>query len=113
MNRFYMDEQVPGPVTKGLRDRNVDVLTAQEDGREGAKDANVLNRSVELGRILVTFDKDFFALTASQQHVQADFPGIVMIPKRLSYRECIDDLELMAKCSDPSEWSGKLTRLPI
>jgi hypothetical protein len=113
MIRFYMDEQVPGPVTKGLRSRDVDVITAQEDDREGAQDAAVLQRSIELGRILVTFDKDFFAIIANQQRVSADFPGVVMIPKHLSYRECIDDLELMAKCSESIEWIGKLTRLPI
>jgi hypothetical protein len=113
MIHFYMDEHVPGPVTVGLRSRGVDVLTAQEDGRGGAKDSAVLQRSIEVGRILVTFDKDFCAIVADAQQVQSEFPGVVMIPDHLSYRQCIDDLELIAKCSEPAEWAGKLTRLPI
>jgi predicted nuclease of predicted toxin-antitoxin system len=113
MIRFYMDEHVPSPVTMALRSRGVDVLTAQEDERGGASDPAVLQRSIELGRILITFDKHFFAIVASEQRVHADFPGVVIIPRNLSYRQCIDDLELMAKCSEPAEWAGKLIRLPI
>jgi Domain of unknown function (DUF5615) len=36
--RFYMDEQVPRQITVGLRTRNVDVLTVQEDGQAGLDD---------------------------------------------------------------------------
>jgi hypothetical protein len=31
--RHYMDQHVPAAVTRGLRERDVDVLTAQEAGR--------------------------------------------------------------------------------
>jgi hypothetical protein len=33
-----MDEHVPGPITRGLIDRGVDVLTAQQDLGEGTDD---------------------------------------------------------------------------
>jgi predicted nuclease of predicted toxin-antitoxin system len=56
---FYMDEHVPRSITAGLRLRNVDVLTVQEDGRTGFPDPQVLDRSTELQRILFTQDDDF------------------------------------------------------
>jgi hypothetical protein len=45
---FYMDEHVPGAITAGLRTRHV-VLTAQEDGRTGATDGELLDRATVLG----------------------------------------------------------------
>ncbi len=35
---FYMDEHIPKAITLGLRMRGIDVLTAQEDGKEGNPD---------------------------------------------------------------------------
>ncbi len=39
---LYMDVHVPGPITRQLRRHGVDVLTAQEDGLDAAKDEHVL-----------------------------------------------------------------------
>jgi hypothetical protein len=47
MIRLYMDEHVPGPITRGLRRRRVEVLTAQEDGAEGWDDPRLLDRATE------------------------------------------------------------------
>jgi len=33
MLAFYMDHQVRGQITRGLRQRGIDVITAYEDGR--------------------------------------------------------------------------------
>ena len=35
---LYMDENVHGGITNGLRLRGVDIVTAQEDGHSGAAD---------------------------------------------------------------------------
>jgi hypothetical protein len=49
---LYMDENVHGAITIGLRLREVDVLTVQEDDRSGWPDHRVLDRATELGRIV-------------------------------------------------------------
>jgi Domain of unknown function (DUF5615) len=49
--KLYMDEQVPRQITLGLRLRNIDVLTVQEDDRTGLDDPNVLARAAELQRV--------------------------------------------------------------
>ncbi|NET55858.1 MAG: hypothetical protein F6K47_06715 [Symploca sp. SIO2E6] len=53
------DENVHGAITAGLRLRDVDVLTVQEDKRAGFADTLVLNRATELGRVVFSQDKDF------------------------------------------------------
>ena len=54
-----MDEQVPKPITVGLRQRGVDVLTVQEDNRTGVPDPILLDRAAELGRVIFSQDDDF------------------------------------------------------
>jgi predicted nuclease of predicted toxin-antitoxin system len=61
MVRLYLDENVNGAVVEGLRQRGVDLLTAQEEGREGAPDPAVLDRATELGRDLFSQDRDLLA----------------------------------------------------
>ena len=113
MIAFYMDENVPGAITKGLRDRGVDVLTAQADGREGDEDPRLLDRATQLNRVVVTIDRDYFALATGRQAAGQRFSGVMLAPETLSYRERIDDLEMVAKCSEPEEWADKLTVLPL
>lgn len=56
---LYMDVNVPGPITRQLRRRGVDVLTAQEDGHDAVPDELMLARATALGRILFTHDIRF------------------------------------------------------
>jgi predicted nuclease of predicted toxin-antitoxin system len=109
-----MDEHVPGAITQGLRDRDVDVLTVQEDGREGQEDGDMLDRATELERLVFTEDQDFFQEAAHRQRSSQSFSGVFYLAQgRLSYRQCIDELELIAKCSNPDEWLGQVNSIPI
>jgi hypothetical protein len=42
---FYMDHHVRRAITRGLRARGVDVITAQEDGFAAASDEAILARA--------------------------------------------------------------------
>lgn len=56
---FYADEHVQSGIVEGLRRRGIDVLTVQEDFREGAPDPEVVDRATELGRVVLTADADY------------------------------------------------------
>lgn len=76
--RFYMDQHIPGPVSRGLARRGVNVLTAQEADRCGLPDAEQLAFAAAEGRVMVTFDPDFQALhQAGVEHA-----GIAWCPER-------------------------------
>lgn len=47
---LYMDEHIPHAITLGLRLRQVEVLTAQEDRFDGLPDPALLDRATALGR---------------------------------------------------------------
>jgi hypothetical protein len=45
-----MDVHIPAAVSRGLRLRGIDVLTAQGDAHQKADDSRLLDRATELGR---------------------------------------------------------------
>src|SRR5690242_14390153 len=95
---LYMDENVHGDITGGLRVRLVDVITAQEDNRAGAPDPDVLDRATVLGRVLFSQDRDLLAEAAGRQRSGRSFCGVVYARQtRVSLRDCIDGLELISK----------------
>ena len=51
---LYMDVHVPAGITRALRRRGVDVLTAQEDGTARFLDPDLLDRAADQGRIVFT-----------------------------------------------------------
>ncbi len=73
----YMDENVHGAITNGLRQRQVDVLTVQEDHRSGIADPEVLDRATELQRVLFSQDDDLLAEAKHRQMLAVPFPGVV------------------------------------
>ena len=76
--RFYMDQHFPGPVSRGLARRGVDVLTTQEADRCGLPDPEQLAFATAEGRVMVTFDPDFQAL----HQAGVDHAGIAWCPER-------------------------------
>ena len=111
---LYMDENVRFEITLGLRSRDVDVMTVQEDGMASASDPDVLDRATALRRVLFTNDEDFVIEAASRQRNGTEFYGIIFAhPMDVTIGTCIADLELIAKLSEPEELLNQLWRLPL
>ena len=112
--RFYMDHNVHGDITEGLRARGVDCLTLEEDGTKDADDEGVLTRAIELKRIVVTSDADFLRITTHWVRTGRHFLGVVYFPQnRMSVGTLIDQLEFIAFASLPGELDNILKRLPL
>ncbi|NEP19855.1 MAG: hypothetical protein F6J97_23705 [Leptolyngbya sp. SIO4C1] len=112
--RLYMDENAHGSITTGLRQRKVDVLTVQEDGRSGITDPQVLDRAAELNRVLFSQDDDLLAEAKKRQIAAVSFPGIVFAHQsKVSIGTCIRDLELIAQLGEPTEFLNRVQFLPL
>jgi hypothetical protein len=57
-----MDHHVPWAIATGLRKRNVDVLTTDEDGSAAFDDDRLLDRATSLGRVLFSQDEDLLVI---------------------------------------------------
>ena len=111
---FYMDENVHRGITDGLRIRDVDVLTVQEDGRTGFQDPVILDRATELERVLFSQDDDFLAEASRRQQEKIKFAGVVYAHKlRVSVGDCIRDLEIIAKAAYHKELANRIQYLPL
>jgi predicted nuclease of predicted toxin-antitoxin system len=109
-----MDVHAPLAITEALRRRSVDVLTAQEDGTEQLDDPPLLDRALDLGRVLFTQDEDFLREGAHRQQTGEIFAGVIYAHQlRVTIGQCVHDLELMARIYEPAEMANRIEHLPL
>lgn len=106
---LYMDVHVPRPITRGLRRRGVDVLTAQDDGAARLPDAELLGRARERGRLLFSQDEDLIVEAVQCQRAGTPFATVIFARQLdLSIGRCIADLEALAKAALPEDAEGQI-----
>ena len=109
---LYMDVHVPMPITSALRLRAVDVLTAQEDGTDRFSDSDLLDRSGELRRVLVTSDKHFLKEASERLRRKQGFGGVIFVHcATLSLGYCTRQLELYALAGEEADFVDALVYL--
>jgi hypothetical protein len=109
-----MDHNVPRAITIGLRLRQVDVLTAYEDRSNELNDPLLLDRASELGRVLFTRDDDLLVEAVRRQRTGILFCGVVYAHQLgVPIRQCVDELELIAKSVEPEELLNRIIFLPL
>ena len=98
----------------GLRLREVDVLTAYEDGTDGIDDPDLLDRASDLGRVLFTHDDDLITEAVRRQRTAESFAGVIYAhQKRLTVGETVVQLAIVAKATEPEDFEGRILYLPI
>ena len=112
--RIYTNHNVFGQIVRGLRRQGVDVLTAYEDGAHELDDVALLHRAARLERVLFSQDDDFLAVTARWLRDGKEFPGLVYVhQRRLAIGTVIENLELLAKASEPEDLQNQVVYLPL
>lgn len=76
IHRIYLDQMFRLDVAEELRNQGYDVVRASETGHARADDRQILERSINEDRVLVTLDEDFgdWAVLPLKEH-----PGVVRI----------------------------------
>jgi hypothetical protein len=114
MLAFYMDHQFRAAVTRGLRSRKINVLTAYQDGFDRHPDDLLLSRAAELGHVLVTHDKGFLHIAAEWLASGREFSGIAFaVQKSIDVGKTIEYLELMAHVMSPDEMRNHVEYIPV
>jgi hypothetical protein len=102
---------LPLPITRGLRRRGVDVLTAQEDQTSRLSDPELLRRARELGHILFSQDEDLIEEAIRCQRERDPFATVEFSRQLdLSIGRCIGELETRAKAAEPGDASSRPPR---
>lgn len=112
--KFYMDQNVPRAIAIGLRLREVDVITAYEDGASLLTDPELLDRAGELGLVLFTQDDDLLVEAAKRQKEAVFFRGVIYAHQlSVSIAACIRDLEMIARVGEPEDLFNRVEYLPL
>lgn len=110
---LYLDQHVPKAIRRGLRAKQVDVLSAFEDGTSEWDDDLLLDRVQQVGRVLFTQDEDFLVIANHRQTQGIPFAGILFARQLgISIQQAIRDLEMIAKVCDPSDFANRVEFLP-
>ena len=111
--KFYMDAHFPAPITKQLRRREVDILTAPEEKSNELPD-ELLELASSLSRLLVTFDIRFRVMAENWIRMGRDFAGLVFVnSSSVTIGKVVADLELIAKVYEPWELNNKVEFVPL
>ena len=111
---FYFDHNMPVPVAAALRGCGVDVLMARDDGYDRRPDTDLLERTAELGRVVVSQDYDFLRIVQEWQEAGRSFSGLVFCRlSRGSTGIIIDDLELVARAMSTDEIANTVVWIPF
>ena len=111
---LYMDEHIHLAITVGLQFRDVDVLTVKDDGRKGMPDTVILDRAMDLQRVIFTQDEDFLAIANRRQQEEVNFSGVIYAhQQKVTVGDCIRDLEIIAKVNEPEDLVNCVQYLPL
>jgi predicted nuclease of predicted toxin-antitoxin system len=111
---LYFDVQVPRAICFGLRRREIDVLLAQEDHADRLPDSDLMDRALQLNRIVVTCDDDFLRQAKLRQRLGAIFPSIAYAHQfELEIGPMVASLEIISKALEEHELANHIFYLPF
>ena len=114
MLQLSMDVHVNAAITAGLRRREIDVLTAQEDGSRQFEDASLLDRATALQRVLFSQDDDLLAITRERQTTSVFFVGLIYGHQLgATIGKYVLDLEIVCKVLEPEDMVNRIEYLPL
>jgi len=116
MVRFVADENFNNAILRGLLRRNpeIDIVRVQDIGLSGASDPVVLEWAANEARVLLTHDVATITHYAyARVRAKQPMPGVFEVGTTVSIGTAIEDILLIAECSDEGEWEGQVRHLPL
>lgn len=99
---------MPNAVARSLRQQGVDVLTVAEAGLRGARDREILVRSHEAGRVVVTEYADYLRL----HYEGVPHSGIAYCHQQSrTIGEIVEFLVIIGRVLEPSEMANRVQYL--
>lgn len=109
MLRWAADENFNADIIRGAKRRfpSFDVVPAQHVGLSGTDDPTLLEWCGSNQRLLLTHDaKTFIGFAYDRVRHGESMPGIVVAAQSLPIGQAIEEIVLLAECSNEGEWEG-------
>jgi hypothetical protein len=86
----------------------------QDAGLTGAPDEQVLAWAADTGRVLLSHDASTMTAAAYARIERGEsMLGVIIVPQWLSIGDAVDDLVLVAECSEAEDWANQVQFLPM
>lgn len=116
MIAFLADENLKRKFITGLlrRSPSVDVVRAQDVGLTGVEDPILLDWAAQHNRVLLTHDvQTLVGFAWESVRTGKPMAGVIVLGKQLRVSQAVEELLLIAECSDAEEWVGVVAYLPL
>ncbi len=116
MLRLATDEDFNNRIVRGLlrRQPDLDILRVQDAGLAGKKDDEVLAWASTERRILLTHDVTTMKQAAYDRIAAGlPMPGVFELSQNVPIGTAVDEILLIALCSDQDDWQGQIRFLPL
>ena len=116
MLQLLADENFNGSIFRGLllRSPELDLVRVQDVGLTGIDDEAVLEWAAARNRLLLTHDfKTIPKYAYERLQSGLPMPGVIVCDVYFPVRDGIDEIQLIAECSDPGEYDGLVIYLPL
>src|SRR5437870_235369 len=116
MLRLLSDEDIPGAIVRGLRQRqaSIDIVRVQEVALMNTPDPDVLEWAAREGRLVITRDRNTMTRFAYDRVSQGlPMPGVFVIPEDMPIGNAIKELDLIALASGPDDRRDQVIFLPL
>ncbi len=110
------DENFNGEIVRGLllRQPDLELVRVQDVGLAGADDPDILAWAAENKRILLTHDRATMPDHAYERvAAEQEMAGVFILNDRMPVGQSIEEILLIAACSEQPEWSGRAVHLPL
>lgn len=117
MLRLATDADFNGDALEGMRRRapELDVVSVHEVGRSDLSDPEVLEWAAREGRPLVTHDRNTMVRHATERiGAGLAVPGLFVIRNTWNrVGDMVEEILLVALCSEAHEWTDQVVFLPL
>lgn len=116
MLKLAADENFNNDIVRGLlrRKPDLDIVRIQDVGLSGADDPTVLEWAAREGRVLLTHDVSTLTRYAYERVEKGlPMPGVFEVGRHVPIGRAIEDILLLAECSEEGEWEGQIRYLPL
>jgi predicted nuclease of predicted toxin-antitoxin system len=113
---FLADENLKRQIIRGLLRRNpsVDVVRVQDAGLTGVEDQFLLDWAARDNRVLLTHDvQTLVGFAWELVRLGQPMAGVIVMGRNVRVSQAVEELLLIAECSEPEEWAGVVAYLPL
>ena len=114
--RFLTDEDFTDGIINGVRRRlpQLDLLRAQDAGLRTLRDERILEYAAFDNRIVLSHDVSTIGGHAKDRlRLGKPMPGLFLIRQQVPIGRVIEEIVIVAECSEHEEWDGVIRYLPM